>query len=75
MTKTQRKLHPSHRGTLVWQPLDGIAPPHNIHERDAWNFSYPPAQFAIASSDNVALVRGHTLDKAVVGVRASVRAR
>ena len=65
----------SRRGTLIRQPLDRIPPPDDIHEWDPRDLAYASSELAIARRDDVAFVRRHTLDEAVVRVRARMRAR
>lgn len=60
---------------MIRQPLYGVPPPHDVHERNTRNFAHAPPELAVARRDDVAAAGGDALDEAVVGVGALVRAR
>jgi len=47
--------------TMIRETLGGISSPDDVHQRYAWDLSYPPSQFAC--SNNVTLLRSYTLDE------------
>lgn len=64
-----------YRRTRVWETLDCIPAPDDVHERYAGDLAHTPPQLAIASRDDEALVRRHALHEAVICICAGVRAR
>lgn len=59
----------------VWQPLDGILPLGNVHERHTGDLAQPSSKSSIAGRHNVDTMRGDSVGDAVVSVRAFVVAR
>lgn len=57
------------------EPLHLVPMAADVHQRHARDFPQPSLQVAIASSNNVHAVGRHAVHKAVIGVRALVRAR
>ena len=56
----------------LWQSLNGILSPGNVHDRDSRDFTDSSLQVPITCGDNVAAVLEDAVHETVIGVGALV---